>query len=112
MRLTSSLFSVEIPQYLTSAIQDPRKSRAMGDAKTRMNEMYDKLKTGQYSDELEGLLNELVTALQAQDKAAVTRVIIRRSSSILMSSVIKLHLHFRSTRSLPAPTGRTLAARS
>jgi len=54
--------------------QDPRKSRAIADARTRMNEMYGKLKTGQYSDELETLLNEFAIALETHDKANVNKV--------------------------------------
>lgn len=53
---------------------DPRKARAMTDAKGRMNELYEKLKTGQYSDELEALLHEFAVALETENKANVTRV--------------------------------------
>jgi len=41
-----------------------------------MNEMYGKLKTGQYSDELETLLNEFAIALETHDKANVNKVLV------------------------------------
>jgi hypothetical protein len=75
--------SGEIINRLTTIVEalsqqvgaDPRKSRAMVDAKGRMSELYEKLNTGQFSDELEALLNEFAVALQNADKANVTRVL-------------------------------------
>ena len=61
-------------EHLLGPRADPRKARAMTDAKGRMNELYEKLKTGQYADELEALLHEFAVALETENKANVTRV--------------------------------------
>ncbi len=97
---------------------DPRKARAMTDAKGRMNELYEKLKTGQYADELEALLHEFAVALETENKANVTRVCslacLRIALGDLLSSIVShfVSLHVsRCTRCWLARTGKTWGAR-